>query len=81
MEKALYQACILLMKTNENNMFENCCFLFSEFKISYKLPVADISFLIHQKGSEEILFLEGFGNGDIDTIRIKAIVESQPDLR
>lgn len=43
--------------------------------------MADISFLIHQKGSEEILFLEGFGNGDIDAIRIKAIVESQPDLR
>lgn len=43
--------------------------------------MAGISFLIHQKGSEEILFLEGFGNSDIDTIRVKAIVESQPDLR
>ncbi|XP_046673304.1 kinetochore-associated protein 1 isoform X3 [Homalodisca vitripennis] len=52
-----------------------------DFKVNYTLPVGDISFLVNQKGSEEILFLEGFGTDIINTIRVKAIVESQPDLR
>lgn len=53
----------------------------SDFELKYRIPVADTCFLIHQKGTEDVLFLEGFGKEQIDTIRIKAIIESQPDLR
>ncbi|XP_054266831.1 kinetochore-associated protein 1-like [Macrosteles quadrilineatus] len=52
-----------------------------EWKVKFRMPVQEISFLIDQKEAEDILFLEGFGSGLIDTIRIKTIFESLPDLR
>lgn len=61
-----------------------CIFLmgFPGFEMKFRLPVEPISFFVYQQCNiEDILYLEGFGDGKIDVIRVKAIVESQPEFR
>lgn len=50
--------------------------------MKFRLPVEPVSCFVYQQcGIEDILYLEGFGDEKVDTVRVKAIVESQPEFR
>ena len=52
--------------------------------MKFRLNVSPGSYLVeYQSVSEDIIFLEGYESDEnnIETIRIKAIVESQPEFR
>uniref|UniRef100_A0A1B6C8P9 RZZ complex subunit KNTC1/ROD C-terminal domain-containing protein n=3 Tax=Clastoptera arizonana TaxID=38151 RepID=A0A1B6C8P9_9HEMI len=53
-----------------------------DFQPKFKLKVQLVSQLIHrQNDSEDILFVEGFGDKIVDSIRFKAVVECHPEFR
>lgn len=52
------------------------------FKVKLRLKISFPSFLVYNQSSlEDILFIDGFGENGIDTLRIKAVTESQPEFR
>nr|CAD7452989.1 unnamed protein product [Timema tahoe] len=81
------EAAVLVCSKPDDHM-ESYIFLASlpEMKVKYKLKTSPASYLVASASSpEQEIFLEGVHAADktefIDTLRLKAIVESLPDLR
>ncbi|CAH1401614.1 unnamed protein product [Nezara viridula] len=71
-----------LLVITESDVPDLCLIELPVFKVKLRLKISSPSFLVYNQSSlEDILFIDGFGEIGIDTLRVKAVTESQPEFR